>query len=691
MSSRSPDGVVYLTTPIYYINGPPHLGHAYTTIVADTMARYRRLTGADVFLLTGTDEHGDKIAQAAAQAGEAPQALADRNANAFRKQWDALGITYDDFIRTTEPRHARVVQAILQALHDGGQIYFGKYGGQYCFGCERFYTEKEIVDGKCPDHQTPLTYIEEENYFFRMSAYQDWLRRYLEDHPDVVQPERYRNELLGFLREPLQDLSISRPKSRLQWGIPLPFDDRFVTYVWFDALLNYVSALGGPGGDRLRRYWPHVHHLIGKDILKPHGVYWPCMLKAAGLLGDEGSEDAGLPAFARLRVNGYWTVAGGKMSKSVGNVVDALQLTRKYGNDAFRYFVLREMPFGQDASFSEEALVERLNADLANDLGNLVSRATTMVVNFGPQVAGTTPAPEDQEREIRDHARKTREAVAQAMDQFAFQRALVEIWSFVGGVNRYVDATQPWALAKDPGKRGRLAAVLLTLADSLAYLGIVLDPVRAGGRRPHPGGDRRRARPAARGCRGGAHRDARRRRAAVGPLPARRPAGTRFAGRRSRGAGRAHHDRGVQAPGPPRGRSARGGGGAEIEEAAQAHRAPRRRDADAGRRDRRALPARSPPGPEGGHRRESRAGNAHGRDLERDGAGRLGGRDARAPRARSGPSARRAGPLASARVPCRPRRIRFPHRGRSPRRGGRPGGLSSDAGGSRSPRSPPAS
>jgi methionyl-tRNA synthetase len=476
MSSRSPDGVVYLTTPIYYINGPPHLGHAYTTILADTMARYRRLTGADVFLLTGTDEHGDKIAQAAAQAGEAPRALADRNANAFRKQWDALGITYDDFIRTTEPRHAHVVQAILQALYDGGEIYFGQYGGQYCFGCERFYTEKEIVDGKCPDHQTPLAYIEEENYFFRMSAYQDWLRRYLEDHPDAVQPERYRNELLGFLREPLQDLSISRPKSRLQWGIPLPFDDRFVTYVWFDALLNYVSALGGPGGDRLRRYWPHVHHLIGKDILKPHGVYWPCMLRAAGLLGDEGSEGAGLPAFARLRVNGYWTVAGGKMSKSVGNVVDALQLTRKYGNDAFRYFLLREMPFGQDASFSEEALVERLNADLANDLGNLVSRATTMVVNFGPQVAGTTPAPEDQERRIRDHARKTREAVAQAMDQFAFQRALVEIWSFVGGVNRYVDVTQPWALAKDPGKRGRLAAVLLMLADSLAYLGIVLDP-----------------------------------------------------------------------------------------------------------------------------------------------------------------------------------------------------------------------
>jgi methionyl-tRNA synthetase len=277
MSSRS-DRVFYVTTPIYYINGPPHLGHAYTTIVADAMARYRRLAGDDVFFLTGTDEHGDKIAQAAARAGEVPQALADRNAKAFRDEWDALGITYDEFIRTTEPRHVRVVQTVLQTLFDKGEIYLGRYGGQYCYGCERFYTEKEIVDGKCPDHRTPLTYIEEENYFFRMSAYQDWLRGYLEAHPDVVQPERYRNELLGFLREPLQDLSISRPKSRLQWGIPLPFDDRFVTYVWFDALLNYVSGVDGPGAARFRRYWPRVQHLIGKDILKPHGIYWKCLV-----------------------------------------------------------------------------------------------------------------------------------------------------------------------------------------------------------------------------------------------------------------------------------------------------------------------------------------------------------------------------------------------------------------------------
>jgi methionyl-tRNA synthetase len=492
MSSRS-DGVFYLTTPIYYINAPPHLGHAYTTIVADTMARYRRLAGDDVRFLTGTDEHGDKIAQAAQKAGVSPQGLADRNSKAFREEWDVLGITYDDFIRTTEPRHATVVQAILQALFDKGEIYFGKYGGQYCYGCERFYTEKEIVDGKCPDHQTPLVYIEEENYFFRMSAYQDWLRQYLEAHPDVVQPDRYRNELLGFLREPLQDLSISRPKSRLQWGIPLPFDDRFVTYVWFDALLNYVSALGGPGDERFRRYWPHVHHLIGKDILKPHGIYWPCMLKAAGLLGDETSGDRRLPGFARLRVNGYWTIGGAKMSKSIGNVVEALALTRKYGNDAFRYFVLREMPFGQDASFSEEAFVERLNADLANDLGNLVSRATTMLVNFGEQTAGAAPTPEAADDAIRALVAQTGRAVESAMAEFAFQRALVEIWSFIGAVNRYVDAARPWALAKDPAQRGRLAAVLGTLGSALRYLGIVLEPFlpEAAARIRAAGGDAR--------------------------------------------------------------------------------------------------------------------------------------------------------------------------------------------------------
>ena len=458
--------VFYLTTPIYYVNDRPHLGHAYTTIAADTMARYHRLAGDDVWLLTGTDEHGDKIAQAAAKAGVTPQALADRNSAAFRETWNALGIANDDFIRTTEPRHTKVVQAILQTLWEAGEIYLGNYGGQYCFGCERFYTEKEIVDGKCPDHQTPLQWIEEENYFFKMSKYQAWLVETIERQPDLIRPERYRNEILGFLRDPLQDLSISRPKSRLNWGIPLPFDDKYVTYVWFDALINYVSALGGPGDPRFETYWPSAQHVIAKDIVKPHAIYWPCMLKAAGL-----------PLYRHLNVHGYWTLGGRKISKSVGNLVEALALKDTYGNDAFRYFILREMVFGLDADFSEEALVGRLNADLANDLGNLVSRATTLIVNFGGIRRGWQAGDvgELETRLERRSAQVIRD-VAAALDEFAFQRALTAIWAFVGSVNGYVDTTQPWALAKDETQRTRLDVVLYALGESLRFLGIMLTP-----------------------------------------------------------------------------------------------------------------------------------------------------------------------------------------------------------------------
>lgn len=456
----------YLTTPIYYVNARPHLGHAYTTIVADAMARWHRLVGDETFFLTGTDEHGDKIAQAAAKAGVAPQAYADEISAAFRAAWRRLGITPDDFIRTTEPRHQAVVQGILQRLWDAGEIYLGRYGGHYCFGCERFYTEKEIVDGRCPDHRTPLTWIEEENYFFRMSKYQDWLVRYIGDHPDLIRPERYRNEILGFLRDPLQDLSISRPRRRLQWGIPLPFDDAYVTYVWFDALLNYVSALGYPDGERFRSFWPVAQHLIGKDILKPHAVYWPCMLKAAGI-----------DVYRHLNVHGYWNIGGGKMSKSVGNVVEALALTGRYGNDAFRYFVMREMTFGLDADFSEEAFVGRLNADLANDLGNLVSRATTLIVNAGG-IARVPPPGEagDLEAEVRGAFDKARHELDAAMADFAFQRGLAAIWAWIARLNGYVDVTQPWALAKQPAQRARLEVVLYTLAESLRLLGIVLAP-----------------------------------------------------------------------------------------------------------------------------------------------------------------------------------------------------------------------
>src|SRR6266705_2003199 len=454
----------YLTTPIYYPNARPHLGHAGATIMADAMCRYRRLRGDRTYFLTGTDEHGDKMVQAAAAAGVTPQAHADTYATMFRDTWRRLGITNDDFIRTTEPRHKVVVQAILQKLFDAGEIYFGEYGGWYCYGCERFYTEKEIVDGKCPDHQTLLSFIKEKNYFFKMSKYQGWLIKHLEDNPGFIQPERYRNEVVGFLREPLQDLSISRPKARLQWGIPLPFDDQYVTYVWFDALINYLSALGYPDGALYEEFWPHAEHLIGKDILKPHAVYWPTMLKAAGL-----------PLYRHLNVHGYWRIGGGKMSKSVGNVVEALALADKYGNDAFRYFIMREMVFGLDADFSEEALVARLNADLANDLGNLASRATTLIVNFaGGVVPAGAASPEDRavgaafERAVRD--------AGAAMDELAFHRALAAIWEFVAVVNRYVDARAPWELKKDPAKQPRLNAVLYTLAESLRCLGVVLAP-----------------------------------------------------------------------------------------------------------------------------------------------------------------------------------------------------------------------
>jgi methionyl-tRNA synthetase len=455
----------YLTTPIYYVNATPHLGHAYTTIVGDAMARWHRLVGDRVWFLTGTDEHGDKIAQAAAAAGVAPQAYADRISAAYRETWQRLGIANDDFIRTSEPRHTAVVQRILQALWDAGEIYLGTYGGQYCYGCERFYTEKEIVDGRCPDHQTPLTFIEEENYFFKMSRYQAWLIETIERQPDLIRPERYRNEILGFLREPLQDLSISRPRTRLEWGIPLPFDDTYVTYVWFDALINYVSALGGPGAEGFGAYWPHAEHLIGKDILKPHAVYWPCMLKAAGL-----------PLFQHLNVHGYWRIGGGKMSKSVGNVVEALALTEKYGNDAFRYFVMREMTFGLDADFSEEAFVGRLNADLANDLGNLAARASTLLVNFAGGLVPPAPTSTELSGDLAAAFGKMLEAVHAAMAEFAFQRALASIWEFIGAVNRYVDASQPWALARQPEQGARLAAVLFDLAQALHGLGIVLAP-----------------------------------------------------------------------------------------------------------------------------------------------------------------------------------------------------------------------
>ncbi|MET0151513.1 MAG: class I tRNA ligase family protein, partial [Candidatus Binatia bacterium] len=350
----------YLTTPIFYVNAEPHLGHTYTMVVVDTVARYARNRGIETFFLTGTDEHGDKIVEAAEAAGETPKAYTDRISTLFRTTWDACGIGYDHFIRTTDAHHQRFVREVLARIHASGDIYFGEYAGLYCTGCERFYTEKELVDGKCPDHKIEPRFMKEENYFFRMSRYQQRLLDQLRDHPDWIRPERYRNEILGFLREPLQDLSISRPKSRLTWGIELPFDPSFVTYVWFDALLNYTSAAALQGERFFNDFWPCAEHFIAKDILKPHGVYWPTMLMAAGL-----------PLYRHLNVHGYWTVEGDKMSKSLGNVIAPRQMIQKYGNDPFRYFLLRESVFGLDADFREETLVHRYNGDLANNLGNL--------------------------------------------------------------------------------------------------------------------------------------------------------------------------------------------------------------------------------------------------------------------------------------------------------------------------------
>jgi methionyl-tRNA synthetase len=450
----------YITTPIYYVNAAPHLGHAYVTILADVAARFHRLEGRPVYFLTGTDEHGDKIAQAAAAAGETPQAYVDRISQAFRETWAKLDITHDQFIRTTDAAHTAVVQAILRRIHTAGDIYFGEYGGWYCVGCERFYTEKEMVGGACPDHRRPLTYIKEQNYFFRMSKYQGWLLDHLERHPDFIRPERYRNEVLGFLREPLEDLCISRPTSRLTWGIPLPFDPAYVTYVWFDALINYLSALGYPDGAGFARFWPVAQHLIGKDILKPHGVYWPTMLHAAGIA-----------PFRHLNVHGFWNVETGKMSKSVGRVVTPLELGDKYGLEALRYFVLREMIFGLDATFSEEGLVARYNAELANDLGNLVQRALTMLERYS---AGRIPAGPGGDERIQALAAGAIERVRAAVGDFAFSEALAAIWEVVRACNRFVDEKAPWALARHPSRRSDLEGVLFTLAEGLRLIALLL-------------------------------------------------------------------------------------------------------------------------------------------------------------------------------------------------------------------------
>jgi methionyl-tRNA synthetase len=457
---------IYITTPLFYVNDKPHLGSAYTMILTDTLARYYRSRGVETYYLTGTDEHGDKIAQAAAAAGVPPKEFTDQISTAFRAIWDECGISYDHFIRTTDDYHIRYVQELLTRIYEAGDIYFDRYGGLYCFGCERFYTEKELVGGKCPDHLTEPKLIEEDNYFFRMSKYQEPLLRHLEAHPDFIRPEGFKNEVVAMLREPIGDLCISRPKSRLTWGIEIPFDPRYVTYVWFDALINYVSALKYKGEDFLERFWPEAEHFIGKDIVKPHGVFWPTMLMAAGL-----------PLYKHLNVHGFWTIEGQKMSKSLGNVISPLEMKQEIGMDAFRYFVLRESVFGQDADFRRESLTARYNADLANNLGNLVSRVLAMQEKyFAGVVQPLSSAWPGEDQDLRNKFVEAEKDLARYMADLQFHRALESVWSAIDHANRYIVQTAPFTLFKDPAKQARVGEVLHHLLEALRTLARLLGP-----------------------------------------------------------------------------------------------------------------------------------------------------------------------------------------------------------------------
>ena len=459
----------YITTPIYYVNDMPHIGHAYTTILADVLARYQRLGGRPTFFLTGSDEHGQKVQRAAEKDGITPQEQADHTVVHFQALWKKLEITHDDFIRTTAPRHTRVVRKILQALYDKGEIYKSEYDGWYCVPCERFYTARNPQDDKCTECGRTLERIKESNYFFKMSAYQEWLIQYIHEHPEFVQPDFRRNETLGFLQKPLNDLCISRPKTRLAWGIDLPFDPQFVTYVWFDALVNYISAVGYLEDDtRFRRWWPATYHLIGKDILTTHTVYWPTMLKAMGL-----------PMPKTIFAHGWWLIGDSKMSKSAGNVVNPMDMADRYGVDAFRYFLMAEMTLGQDCHFSEEVFIRRCNADLANDIGNLLSRITKLMTSHCDTkipAPGKDTADEPVLRQAVLTAVKTME---ESISRMRLDLGLAAVIGAVREANRYLEKRQPWSLARQADKRP-LHTVLYHAAETLRIVSGLLYPVMPG-------------------------------------------------------------------------------------------------------------------------------------------------------------------------------------------------------------------
>ncbi|MFW5893642.1 MAG: methionine--tRNA ligase [Verrucomicrobiota bacterium] len=456
----------YITTPIYYVNDRPHIGHAYTTILADVLARYHRLLDEPVFFLTGTDEHGQKVQQAADKNRITPQQQCDQTVVRFQELWKKLDITHDSFIRTTQDDHKQVVQRILQNLYDRDEIYPADYEGWYCVPCERFFTEKDLLDGQCPECRRDVQQLIERNYFFRMSRYQQWLIDYIEEHPEFIQPEHRRQETLGFLRRPLNDLCISRPKSRLNWGIELPFDADYVTYVWFDALVNYISGIGYTNDEeRFRRWWPADYHLIGKDILTTHTVYWPTMLKAMGV-------EMPRTIFA----HGWWLVGRDKMSKSLGNVVNPMDMAEEFGVDAFRYFLIAEMTLGQDASFTREGFITRYNADLANDLGNFASRVLKMISRNANGRLPPPVSPGDAEKDLVDAVLGAVSGMETSLRSMQLDRGVAEVMNAVRAGNRYFEQTAPWELVKQ-GKTDDLNRVLYHGAECLRIVSGLLFPI----------------------------------------------------------------------------------------------------------------------------------------------------------------------------------------------------------------------
>ncbi|MCS7279255.1 MAG: methionine--tRNA ligase [Thermodesulfobacteriaceae bacterium] len=456
---------IYFTTPIYYVNAYPHLGHAYTTIVVDVLTRFFKLKGWEVFFLTGTDEHGDKIQKTAKEKNKEPKELVDEISLAFKKTWEYFKISYNYFIRTTSASHQRVVQFLLQKLYDQGEFYLDEYEGYYCIGCERFLTSKELDEkGECLDHKVVPIYVKEKNYFFNLEKYRSWLKDYLFRN-EVIYPEFYREEVLNLLEEELPPLCISRPKNRLSWGIELPFDKEYVTYVWFDALINYLTGIGYPENPEWESWWKKAHHFIAKDILKPHAIYWPIMLKAMGL-----------PMYKKLLVHGYWLVDKLKMSKSLGNIIDPIEISEKYGRDQLRYFLLREMAFGYDAEFNFSNFILRINADLANDYGNLVYRTFSLIEKHFKTIPDRSGNLEVLDEEFIQNITQALKEYEELFLSFQFHKALERLWQAIRSANVYIDRCAPWELIKK-GYQERAGIVLRLLTEGIKSFAIALYPV----------------------------------------------------------------------------------------------------------------------------------------------------------------------------------------------------------------------